>query len=176
MNVSVRSSNSFIQLTLLTHRFLLSGSVSVHFHDITNPLGNMNLFIRDQILAESDDWLDFLSENPTFDESAMKPYLATGTSNGRYTKLQRTFLRDDITPAELLNHFPHKKTCLCIVGWEHYQQEEKLAQVGKTSAKVKVKEEEKDKLFSRPPTVRQKRSRSIMKVCLLIAGFQLNSC
>jgi hypothetical protein len=138
----------------------------------------MNLFIRDQILAESDDWLNFLSENPTFDESVMKPYLATGTSNGRYTRLQRTFLRDDITPAELLDHFPHKKTCLCIVGWEHYQQEEKLARAGKskTLVKVKLEEEEKDQLFSRPPTVRQKRSRTIMKVCLSIAGFWWNSC
>lgn len=152
---------------------LYSGSVSVHFRDITAPLENMNLFIRDQILTESDDWLQFLCENPTFDQSAMKPYLATGTSNGRYTRLQRTFLRDGITPAELLSHFPHRKTFLCIVGWEHYQQ----VQERKTLGNVKLEEEEKDELFSSPSAVRHKRSRSIMKVCYLIAEFQLhNSC
>ena len=43
----------------------------------------MDLFIRNQILTESVDWLDFLSENPTFDELAMQPYLATYTSHGR---------------------------------------------------------------------------------------------
>jgi hypothetical protein len=125
----------------------------------------MDRFIRDEIFAESADWFDFLSENPTFDESVMKPYLATGTSNGRYTRLKLTLLQDDITPAELLIHFPHKKSFLCIVGWEHYRQAEKPVQKRKTLVKVKLEEEETNKLFSRPSTVRQKRSLSIMKVC-----------
>jgi len=78
----------------------------------------MDLFIRNQILTESVDWLDFLSENPTFDKLAMQPYLATYTSHGRYTRLKH--LQDDATPVELLLHFPHKKSFLCIVEWEDY--------------------------------------------------------
>lgn len=125
----------------------------------------MDLFIRDQILAESQDWIDFLSENPTFDEATMKPYLATGTSNGRFTRLHHSFLRDDITPAELLSHFPREESFLCIVDWKHYQQEEKLAQERKSSVEVKLEEEEENTPAPGPPIVRQKRSRSIMKVC-----------
>jgi hypothetical protein len=51
------------------------------------------------------------------------------------------------------------------VGWEHYRQAEKPVQKRKTLVKVKLEEEETNKLFSRPSTVRQKRSLSIMKVC-----------
>jgi len=125
----------------------------------------MNLFIRDQILMESDDWLNFLSENPTFDQSEMKLSLATGARNGRYTRLQRTFLRDDITPAELLDHFPHRKNFLCLVGCKHYQREEKFDQERRTLAKVKLEEEEQGQLLSSPSTIQKKRSRSFMKVC-----------
>jgi len=92
----------------------------------------------------------------------MQPYLVTNTSHGRYTRLKR--LQDDITAAELLLHFPHNKSSLCIVEWEHYRQAEKFVQKGKAPVKLRLKEEEKNELFSRPSTVEQKRSRSITKV------------
>jgi len=50
-----KTPNSFIQFTLLTQRFLHLGSISVHFRDITVLLGNMDHFIRNQILTESVD-------------------------------------------------------------------------------------------------------------------------
>ena len=139
----------------------IADSVSVHFPDITAPLGKIDHFIQHGILAESDNWVNFLDENPNFNKTTIQPYLATGTDNGRYTKLQRTFLQKDITPALLLSHFPHKKTFLCIVGLEHCQQEERIVQ------KKGIKAEKEDKL---PITVRQKRSHSLMKVIYFITS------
>jgi hypothetical protein len=130
------------------------GCVSVHFHDVASPLGNMNEFIFSQILGESVDWIKYLAKNPVR-ESETTVYLATGISSNRYIRIQRSFLENDITPAKLLSHFPTKKPLLCIVTFDR-------AEIPSEEARVSDK-----KLLENPEPmaeVRRKRSRSMMQV------------
>ena len=127
------------------------GCVSVHFRDVASPLGNMNF---SQILSESVDWIKYLAKNPGR-ESGLTAYLATGISKQRYITLQHSFLKDDVTPAQLLNHYRTKKPFLCIVTFDR-------AEI--PSEEARISEDENPLAIPEPKAeVRRKRSRSMMQ-------------
>jgi len=129
------------------------GCVSVHFCDVASPLGNMKDFIFSQVLGESVDWIKYLAKNPGR-KSGLTAFLATGISKQRYITLQRSFLKDDVTPAELLNHYHTKKPYLCIVTFDH-------AEI--PSEEARIADEENPAIPEPMAKVQRKRSRSMMQ-------------
>jgi len=155
-----RDATSLCQDHLFINQTIMNvGCVSVHFRGVASPLGNMKDFIFSQILSESVDWIKYLAKNPGR-ESGLTAYLATGISKQRYITLQHSFLKDDVTPAQLLNHYRTKKPFLCIVTFDR-------AEI--PSEEARISEEENPLVIPEPKAeVRRKRRRSMMQAAVAI--------
>jgi len=127
--------------------------VSIHFHDVASRLGNMKDFIFSQVLGESVDWIKYLAKNPGR-EIRLTAYLATDISKQRYITLQHSFLKDNVTPTELLNHYRTKKPFLCIVTFDR---------VEIPFAEARMSDEENLAIPEPIAKVQRKQSRSMMQ-------------
>jgi hypothetical protein len=96
------------------------GSVSIHFDDIKATIPSMEEFITNRILAESVEYMEYRekAERKIKELLHFYPYLATGISNRFFTRLQLSFSQRSFTAAELLNHFPAKKSIMVVIGYE----------------------------------------------------------
>jgi len=154
-----RDATSLCQDHLFINQTIMNvGCISVNFHDVAGPLGNMKDFIFSQILSESVDWIKYLTKIPRR-ESGLTAYLAIGISKQRYITLQHSFLKD-VTRFQLLNHYCTKKPFLCIAIFDR---------VEIPSEEARISEDENPLAIPEPKAeVRRKQSRSMMLAAIAI--------
>jgi hypothetical protein len=95
-------------------------SASVYFDDIKATIPSMVEFISNRILAESVEYMEYREKAERKSKELLNfyPYLATGISNRFFTSLQSSFSQQSFTAAELLNHFPTKKSMMVVIAYE----------------------------------------------------------
>jgi hypothetical protein len=98
----------------------MKGSVSVHFDNIKATIPSMVEFITKRILAESVKYMEYREKAERKSKELLNfyPYLATGISNRFFTRLQSSFSQQSFTAAQLLNHFPAKKSNMVVIEYE----------------------------------------------------------
>ncbi|KAF8538943.1 hypothetical protein BDD12DRAFT_883721 [Trichophaea hybrida] len=119
--------------------FTLRGSVSLHFEDITQVITDLPEFINKGILSESYSFFEYMKTKDLRKFGAHQqftPYLATGVSNGTFTRVALSTLWQSFTIGALLKHFPAKKPMFVVIAYEghiHTSEEEDilLARMGK---------------------------------------------
>ncbi|KAF8538073.1 hypothetical protein BDD12DRAFT_886160 [Trichophaea hybrida] len=112
--------------------FKLRGSVSLHFEDIKQVITDLPEFINEGILSESYSFLEYMKTKDLRKFGAHQqftPYLATGVSNGTFTRVALSTLWQSFTIGALLKHFPAKKPMFVVIAYEghiHTSEEEDI--------------------------------------------------
>ncbi|KAF8537113.1 hypothetical protein BDD12DRAFT_888493 [Trichophaea hybrida] len=140
--------------------FKLRGSVSLHFEDLKQDITDLPKFINEGILNESYTFLEYMKTKDLRKFGANQqftPYLATGVSNGTFTRVALSTLWQSFTIGSLLKHFPAKKPMFVVIAYEghiHSSEEENIPLAGK---------EQEIPKHSGIKEIMRKRSRSMAK-------------
>lgn len=80
----------------------------------------MEAFISARILEESVEYMEYAAKakRRSKEDLVFHPYIATGISNGFFTRLQASFSTRSFTAAELLARLPAKKSATVVVAYE----------------------------------------------------------
>jgi hypothetical protein len=137
------------------------GSVSVHFDDIKATIPSMVEFITNRILADSVEYMEYREKAERKSKVLLNfyTYLATGISNRFFTRLQSSFSQQSFTAAELLNHFPAKKSIMVVIAYKVPTESSSEEENDDKYENSQVKKEHHD--VAKTPGLSRKRSRSM---------------